>query len=312
MFEFFGGTTKRLIIDNLKAGVIKADLYDPQLNRAYQEMADHYGCFIDPARPYSPKDKAKVERAVQVVREQFRKLKLQHQQMDIALANREIRHWCTQINGMKEHGTTGMKPYEAFVDLEKDKLNSLPEVPFEIATWKLAKVHVDQYIQFEKKFYSVPYKFVGSQVWVRGSSTIVRIYQDYTLIKTHVRSSGKRQTDFADFPENHRIMMQYQQTQHLIRRAAAIGNSFKAFIAGVLEPHAMLNYRRALAFLALAEKYPHELIEQSAGHARYLQLKSPKQLQIVLENLQATQQEQSMQISPQTQQMTRKADYFIQ
>lgn len=312
MFAFFGGTAKRLVIDNLKAGVIKADLYDPQLNRAYQEMADHYGCFIDPARPYSPKDKGKVERAVPLVREQFRKLKVQHQHLDIAGANREIRHWCTKVNGMKEHGTTGLKPYEAFVDLEKDKLKSLPDNPFEMATWKQAKVHVDQFIQFEKKFYSVPYKFIGKQVWVRGTRDVIQIYRDYTLIKKHLRNSGKRQTDFSDFPENHRIMMQYQQTQHLIRRAATVGSKFKEFIARVLEPHAMLNYRRALAFLALSEKYPHELLEQAADHAMYLQLKSPKQLRDVIQKLQARQQENPVSISEKTQAMIRDADYFIQ
>ena len=74
----------------------------------------------------------------------------------------------------------------------------------------------------------------------------------------------------------------------------------------------MLNYRRAPAFLALAEKYPHELLEQAANHARYLQLKSPKQLQTILQNLQEKQTENQIAISQQTQQMTRDADYFIQ
>jgi len=155
MFEFFDGVPQRLVIDNLKSGFTKPDLYDPKLNRAFAEVAEHYGTFIDPARSGRPKDKPRVERAVQIVREQFRKLKALHPGLDISQANRFMRKWSREINGMREHATTGLKPMEAFDIFEKPELKPLPAEHFEIPTWKSAHVHVDQFIQFDKQFYNV-------------------------------------------------------------------------------------------------------------------------------------------------------------
>ena len=99
MFEFFGGVPKHIVIDNLKDGVIKPDLYEPKLNRLYQEFAEHYGFFIDPARVRHPKDKGKVERAVPVVREMFRKLKALYSPLEIARANYFATEWTLLENG---------------------------------------------------------------------------------------------------------------------------------------------------------------------------------------------------------------------
>ena len=243
---------------------------------------------------------------------QFRKLKALYMDLDIAKANREVQRWCKEINGMKAHGTTGQKPYEAFENLEKDKLKPIPLVHFEIATWKKAKVHVDQYIQFDKKFYSVPYKFVGKEVWVRATVNLIQIYHDHTLIKKHTPGTGKRQTDFTDFPENHRIMMQNKQVQHLIIRGEAIGNCFKSFITQILQPHAMINYRRALALLNLKEKYPQEILEKAATLAIQYQVNDAKQFQKLIHKLQQTGQEKPITISEKTKEIIRKADYFSQ
>ena len=312
MLEFYDGVPQRLVIDNLKAGVIKPDLYDPRFNRTFQEMAEHYGVFIDPARPRHPKDKAKVERAVQIVREQFRKLKALHPHLDIHQANRRIREWYRQTDGMRIHSTTGLKPLEAFEQFEKPKLKTLPAVHFEIATWKSVRVHVDQYIQFEKTFYSVPEQFVGKQLWVRGIEKIVEIYDDFTRIKTHLRTKTKRHTDPRDFPENIQVMMGDMHVRWLIKQAAKVGSEFKQLIVDVLTPHAKLNTRRAQALIKLAHRYPAKHLNAAAhiacGHKYHL----PKQLETIIEKMISDKNQTGVPISEATQQFVRPADYFIQ
>jgi transposase len=168
MFEFFGGVPHRLSLDNLKNGAIKADLYDPKLNRTYQEMSEHYGCFIDPCRVSHPKDKGKVEPDVQTVRQQFRKLLLTHPSLTLAQANQLIQQWAIHDYGQKDHGTTHVKPYPTFSDLEQPQLKPLPHQPFDISQWKQAKVHPDHYIQFNNKAQSNSRSKVWSlcEIWI--------------------------------------------------------------------------------------------------------------------------------------------------
>ncbi|RMD95770.1 MAG: IS21 family transposase [Calditrichaeota bacterium] len=311
MFEFFEGAPKRLVIDNLKAGVLKPDVYLPHFNRAYQDMAEHYGCFIDPARPYHPKDKAKVERTVPQVRELFRKLKALYPHLEIAQGNREARTWCLESNGMKVHGTTGRKPFEAFQEIEKAALRPLPLHHFEIPNWKQAKVHVDQFIQFEKRFYSVPEKYVGQQVWVKATEKVVQIYFENTLIKKHLRGQSTRQLDPKDFPDQFRVMLDDNSIRMLLTRSERIGPAFKALLVQVLTPHAKLNYRRALALLKLEEHYDKELLDHAAKVAKVYKIHTPRQFKTLIERLSRSNDDQTIPLSPETQQLLREPAYFI-
>lgn len=169
MAGFWDGMPQTLVPDNLKSGVLKPNRYDPQLNPLYRQMAEHYGCFIDPARPGHPKDKGKVERAVQPVRDLFRRLKALDPGLTLAEANKKALHWCRYENGMTPHGTTGEKPWECFEQTEREALLALPEAAFQLAQWKKVKVHVDQYVQFEKSYYSLPARYVGHALWLRAT-----------------------------------------------------------------------------------------------------------------------------------------------
>ena len=137
-FAFFGGVPQRIILDNLKSGVIKPDIYDPTLNRAYADMERHYGFVADPARVRTPEHKGKVERAVPVVRKHLLAGRIF---CDIHEANSRALHWCKEEIGMEIHGTTKKKPYEAFTSDEKTSLKPLPDAPFERPLWKQCTVH---------------------------------------------------------------------------------------------------------------------------------------------------------------------------
>ena len=313
MFEYFGGVPVRVVIDNLKSGVIKPDLYDPTLNRTFRDMAEHYGCFIDPARVRRPKDKGKVERDVQTVRDQFRKLLALHPDMDVAQANRLIKKWCTDEYGQKPHGTTRLKPFEVFTDAEQPALKPTPAEPFEIALWKEATVHPDHYIQFNKKAWSVPHAYVGKKVWVKGTAKIVQIYHNEQLVKQHVVTERFRHTDFSDFPQNVQAALDQGLPRQLQQKAHDISPAFEQLIRAVLEPHAFLNLRRAQGLLGVAKLQNPKLVDQAAKTALEQQLHiTPKLFKELLQKIDEKQdQQQSPPLSQASLQFVRQPDYFV-
>jgi len=309
MFEFFEGVAEHITLDNLKTGVIKPDLYDPTLNKTYQEMAEHYNCFLDPCRVRHPKDKGKVERDVQTIRQAFRKFIALYPTMDLSQANRLIKQWSKNEYGQKEHGTTHLKPYPTFIETELPALKQLPQGHFEIAQWKQAKVHPDQYIQFNKKGYSVPQQYVGKTVSVRATHKIVQIYYQHQLIKQHLVAKGFRQTDLSDFPKNVQAALDQGLPLVLQNKAAAIGDNFAKLIRSVLKPHAFLNLRKAQG---LVSQYDPKLIEQAATIflEQHLTI-NYKLFKNMIGKIQSNKQQSQIQLSQQSLQFVREMDYFI-
>lgn len=314
MFEYFGGVPMRVLIDNLKTGVIKPDLYDPTLNRAYRELAEHYHCFIDPCRVRHAKDKGKVENQVPVVRQQFRKLLALDSHIDIGRANQQIQSWCLGPYGSRIHGTTHWQPYPTFLAIEKPTLKPLPDEPFEAPIWKNPTVHPDHYIQFNTKAYSIPHAYVGKKVWVRGTDKLIKVYFDNRLIKQHVITPHYRHTDFKDFPENVRAALDEGVPKFLQDKAAQISNHFMRLVRNVLEPHAFLNMRKAQGIVGLSQKYDARLVDQAARITLDNGLEvTPKAFKKLLENLLHQQQcETPINISEQTQDFIRPMNYFDQ
>ena len=160
MLAVYGGSPALLNLDNLKAGVITADICDPALNRTFAELCDHYGIIPDPARPASPKDKGKVERIVQVVRELWKRLTALHPAATLDELNDLALAWAREEYGRRTHGTTGVAPMVAFEGTERLRLRALPAEPFVPAAWTVAKVHPDQFIQVGRRLYGLPVCYV--------------------------------------------------------------------------------------------------------------------------------------------------------
>lgn len=286
MVEFYGGVTEYLTIDNLKAGVIKADVYDPQLNRSYAEFAEHYGTFINPCIPRHAKGKAKVERQVPEVRELFRRLCAIHPSYSLEELNKEARKWCVDEYGNNPHGTTGIPPIEAFKELEQKELKSLPAIRFEVPVWKNPKVHMDQFISMDKKRFSLPIQYRCQRVRCRQSGNLLKVYdQNYLFIRQYYIASYKVHVSDGDFPESFEAMMKGEYPQYLIRQAASFGPGSKALIESILRPHAFLNARRALGLLSVIKKYREiPLLQDVCYKATERRLTSSKQLTIMLED----------------------------
>lgn len=314
MFNFFGGIPKTIVIDNLKAGVIKPDLYDPKLNRAYLEMAEHYHCFIDPCRVASPKDKGKVERDIQTIREQFKKLIALNPHIALIEANNSIKDWLVNDYGRKKHGTTHQEPFLLFTETEQPLLRRLPLEPYEAALWKEAIVHPDHYIQVNKKAYSIPHLYVGKKVWVKVTHNLVQVYFNERLIKQHAVPNGFRQTDLNDFPDNVRHALDRGMPAYLCNKAAEIGVSFEKLVRSILSPHAFINLRKAQGIVSLAQKYPNEIIENASEIALSLyRCVSPKIFKSIIENIQQKKTEQmgQLSLSEETSGFVRDMEYFL-
>jgi hypothetical protein len=253
MLEYFGGVPERISLDNLKTGVLSPDLYDPKLNPAYSEFAEHYNTFLDPCRVRKPKDKAKCERMVPVARELFRKLKALNPLASLNELNILAMEWSRKEYGMRNHGTTGLKPMEVFETIEKPLLKKLPEDRFMIPVWKKAKVHADQYVQFEKKRYSLPSKYRGEEVMVRRTGNLVKIFFQYKLIREFTVPKGYYVFEKTDFPEFKREMIAGNYPKYILELSRKYGESAYQLIYQILSIHANLNCRRALGFLSVME-----------------------------------------------------------
>jgi transposase len=155
-FEFFGGVPARLVPDNLKTGVTRPDLYDPKINKAYAELAAHYGCLIDPARANKPKDKPRVERPMQYVRDSFWRGR-EFTSLEQMQAAAQI--WCREVAGArKSRAIDGQEPGFVFATVEQHALLPLPRNAFQLAVWSTGKVATDCHVKIGKALYSVPWR----------------------------------------------------------------------------------------------------------------------------------------------------------
>jgi len=280
-FAFFGGVPKRIILDNLKSGVLKADIYDPTINRAYADMERFYGFVADPAKIGMAQHKGKVERTVPVVRKH---LLAGRTFADINEANERALRWCKEEIGMEVHGTTKKKPYPTFVTDEKQHLISLPSAPFERPLWKECTVHPDHHIVFDKSYYSLPTRYIGRKVWAKGTQKVTEIFLDQERIKVHPRSHspGRWVTDQTDYPPEKLAFLMATPTW-CRKKAAEFGPHTEALVTAILKEGAMKNLRKAQALLRLAEKYSGD-IERVAERALSYGATRYRSIKAMLEN----------------------------
>jgi len=200
-FMFLNGVPKRVVIDNLKAAIVKAIQDDPEVQRSYQECALHYGFLISPCRVRTPEHKGKVEQGgVHYVKRNFLGGR---EPTSVKQANRDVTEWCLTTAGERIHGTTKEQPLKRFEETEKTRLQTLPDTPYDLAIWKQIKLRRDCYVEFEKSYYSAPHRLVGQQLWVCGGIQQVRIFDgEYHLIATHERATkpGERHTHHDHLP----------------------------------------------------------------------------------------------------------------
>jgi transposase len=269
-FEFFGGVVQLVIPDNLKSGVTRADRYEPTLNRSYQEVLAHYSTAALPARPRKPKDKPKVEVAVQVV-ERWVLARLRHQKFfSLAELNRALGSLLKQLNNrpFKKLPGTRRSQYEA---LDLPALSPLPAQAYEFAEWKQARVHIDYHIEVYGHYYSVPHSLVTRQVEARVTATTIEIFHQNQRVASHARAADGRggHTTLPDhMPSHHRAYSEWSPGRFL-NWAVEIGPHTRDLVRGLLESHKHpeLSYRSCLGLLNLARRYSPERLEAACRRA---------------------------------------------
>jgi hypothetical protein len=318
MANWFGGVTSVLTIDNLKTGILKPNIYDPLFNRAYADFAEYYHTHIDPCRAASPRDKGKVERDVQTVRELFRMLVSEHPSATIGELNRSTRTWLLQEYGTRTHGSTGEPPMKRFRDYEQGSLTALPPVPYTVARWGQATVHPDHYIQIMGHRFSISTEYVGKTVQVMLTPKLAKIYLDNELIKTEPIIQGKTiYTNWNDFPATVQFALSEKTPRWLISSARDIGGEpFAQLVTGLLSVPGFSYLRRVMGLRELAKTYRPELVAQAARLA--LSLERPVTTVLfrhMLESLRKDQEQvaslEGLPLSETTESYMRTADYFL-
>jgi transposase len=281
-FEFYQGVPALVIPDNTKTGVTKACRYDPDLNPTYQELAAHYGVGVVPARPYKPRDKAKVEIGVQIVERWIIAALRHHQFFSLGEVNRQVRGLLDKLNARAFRKREGSRA-SLFAAIDRPALRPLPLERFDLSEWSRARVNIDYHIAFDTNFYSVPYNLVHELVEVRSTPTTVEILHKGQRVASHLRAQGHGHaiTIAEHRPKSHQAHLEWTPSR-LVHWAQSIGPHTARLFERILvdKPHPEMGYRGCLGIMRLAREYSPARMEAAAeralltGACRYRSVKS--------------------------------------
>lgn len=264
-FEWFGGVVRRVIIDNAKCAITRACLYDPAVQRAYAECAEGYGFKIDACPPHDPQKKGIVESGVKYVKHHFLPLRTFRGMTD---ANAQAQGWVMGEAGNRLHGTTRERPLTRFAEIERALLQPLPDVPPVLATWAKVKVHRDAHVQFERCYYSVPFRLVGQALWLKATEATVTVYREQEAVAQHVRllRPGSRRTVDDHLPPA-ALAWRLHDTQWCLQEAQRIGPACYAFVTALFADRVLVRLRAVQGVLRFAEKFGSARLEAACARA---------------------------------------------
>lgn len=273
--EFIGGVPRLVVPDQTRALIARPDRYEPEVNRLVEEFCAHYATTVLPARPAHPRDKPKVEVAVQIV-ERWILARLRHRRLfSLAEANRAIAELLTELNDRPFKKLPGCRA-SAFDTLDRPALGPLPISRMSLARFKRARVNIDYHVEFEGHYYSVPHRLVRAEVWLRISAATVEIFAERQRVALHAFNPrrGAHTTAPEHMPAAHRAHLEWSP-QRLIDWGARIGVACAAVVRWQMErrPHPEQGYRACLGLLRLARQYGESRLE--AACTRALAIGSP-------------------------------------
>lgn len=282
--EFLGGVPGALVIDNLKAGVTRPDRYEGDVNRTFREMAAHYGTVVLPARPYKPKDKAKVEVSVQVVQRWILarlRNRVLHSLGELNLAIGEL---LEALNGRVTRHLKRSRE-QLFVELDKPALQPLPSTRYEVAYWKTVRANIDYHVEVFGHLYSVPYTLRSEELDARVTGTSVEVFLGRSRVASHLRSDRRGHTTVGEhMPSSHRAHAEWTPSRFL-HWAGEVGPMTQVLVQAILEerPHPEMGYRSCLGILKLAKKFGHERLERACARAVRVRARSYRHVATLLE-----------------------------
>ena len=283
--EYFGGAPRAIVPDNLKSGVTKAHRYEPELNRAYQDFAEHYQLAVLPARARKPRDKAKVEAGVLVV-ERWILARLRNRTFfSLGELNSTVSALLERLN------TRAFKKLEGnrrtrFEQLDRPTLKPLPPRAYEFGEWRKAKVHPDYHVEVDRAYYSVPYRLIGERVDVRLTARAVEIFHAGHFVAAHPRAQERAQrlTRRVHRPERH-IAVIDQHLDRVLERAFLIGPATFGVVqaqAGARK-HPEETLRSAMGILRLAKDFTPARLEAACERALALKAYSYRAVRTLMQ-----------------------------
>src|SRR5512135_1104108 len=264
-FRHFGGVPRRLVLDNLKAAVTKADWFDPELNPKIRSFAEHYGTVFLPTRPYTPRHKGKVERGVDYVQENALKgrtfASLEEQ-------NRFLRDWELTVADTRVHGTTRRHVGNQFANVERAALLPLPPDPFPSFREARRTVHRDGHVEVEHAYYSVPPEYLARQVWVRWDARLVRIFNDrMEQLKVHPKQEPGRFSTHPAHIASEKVSGVERGAAWQLTRVRRLGPHSARWAEAVVAARGVESVRVLMGLLSLAQRHPVVAIERACGIA---------------------------------------------
>jgi hypothetical protein len=219
---------------------------------------------IDPARANKPKDKPRVERPMQYVRDSFWRGR---EFTSLTCMQAEAVRWCLETAGLGHcRALDGAQPLRLFEAVEADALIPLPPQAFELTVWSTGKVGIDTHIKIGKGLYSVPWRLIGQTLHARTRGDVVQIFRGEHVVATHVRRMTGRATDLDHYPPE-KIAFHMQGPTWCRKIAADVGPACELVIAELLTPNAIHRLRAAQAVLRLREKHGVDRLEAACARA---------------------------------------------
>lgn len=283
---WFGGVPAQIVSDNLKSGVTRACFYEPAVNRTYADMAEHYGTAVVPARPRKPRDKAKVEVAVQIA-ERWIGARLRNRRFfSLSELNEAIRELVGRLNDrVTRH--LGASRRDLFEQLERGALRPLPDAPYVYSEWKQCTVGLDYHVEVDRHYYSTPHGLLREKVWVRLTARTVEIFHNGKRVAAHARTSSNRgHTTIADhMPASHRRHAAWSP-ERLKSWAAKIGPHTATLIAVILRDrsHPEQGFRSCLGIMRLSKSHDAAALEAACEQALLIGARSYTSVKSILRN----------------------------
>jgi transposase len=273
-FEYFGVVPERVVPDNTKAAVVKASFEDPIVNRAYRALAEHYGFLIDPCGPYLPRHKGGVESDIKYVKGNFLPVFREQQKergRDVPYADElaeELQRWSEEVAESRLIKGVGRTPREIFETEERAAMHPLPARRWDPQSWGCPKVGADWRVQFERGFYSVPYRYIGAQVLVYGDSQKVRVYLEGAEIALHQRVQRPWGSSIKDeHAPAHKLQVLNTTREGLLHRAGQLGEPVGKMAQAILAERAVDGIRPVRALIRLAHHYGAQRLAAACNRA---------------------------------------------
>jgi transposase len=264
-FWYFGGTPQRLVLDNLRAAVTKADWYDPELNPKMRAFGSHYGIAVLPTKPYTPRHKGKVERGIDYVQENalrgrsFASLDEQ---------NRFLLDWEQTVADTRIHGTTRQQVGARFTASERAALQPLPLERFPCFQEARRVVHRDGHVEVERAYYSVPPEYLARRVWVRWDGRLVRVFNDkQEQIAVHVRHQPGRFSTQSQHIAGPKISGVERGAAWLLGQVRRLGPHSLRWAEAMMAARGVEGVRVLQGLLNLAHRHPCDAIEHACDIA---------------------------------------------